>query len=234
LQASATGIQFANKFGYRVAAVGTRGGKFRAREELGAHHYIDSKAANAAEELKKLGGANVILATAPSSQAMSEIFHGLGRNGSLLSLALIWPRSKFRALSFRTQTRARMGVRHSKRFRRHLAICRFDRRAPDGRKVSVGESFRSVRAHDQRPRTIPSRSHNVSWRSLSRLLQLELDCDCQVHPIGWPFNVAGWYFPLTQCIIAAGEAALDLKLLSLPRRARFRDQRVIFTSPLSR
>jgi len=53
-------------------------------KKLGAHHYIDSKAANAAEELKKLGGANVILATAPSSKAMSEIFHGLGRNGSLL------------------------------------------------------------------------------------------------------------------------------------------------------
>jgi D-arabinose 1-dehydrogenase-like Zn-dependent alcohol dehydrogenase len=34
--------------------------------------------------LKKLGGASVILATAPSSKAMSEIFHGLGRNGSLL------------------------------------------------------------------------------------------------------------------------------------------------------
>jgi D-arabinose 1-dehydrogenase-like Zn-dependent alcohol dehydrogenase len=34
--------------------------------------------------LKKLGGASVIVATAPSSKAMSEIFQGLGRNGSLL------------------------------------------------------------------------------------------------------------------------------------------------------
>src|SRR5438445_8184280 len=78
------GIQFANKFGYRVAAVGRGPENSELAKKLGAHHYIDSKAANAAEELKKLGGANVILATGPSSKAMSEIFHGLGRNGSLL------------------------------------------------------------------------------------------------------------------------------------------------------
>src|SRR5437868_980303 len=78
------GIQFANKFGYRVAAVGRGPENAALAKKLGAHHYIDSKAANAAEELKKLGGAKVILATAPSSKAMSEIFHGLGRNGTLL------------------------------------------------------------------------------------------------------------------------------------------------------
>lgn len=78
------GIQFANKFGYRVAAVGRGPENAPLAKKLGAHHYIDSKAGNAAEELKKLGGARVILATAPSSKAMSEIFNGLGRNGTLL------------------------------------------------------------------------------------------------------------------------------------------------------
>jgi D-arabinose 1-dehydrogenase-like Zn-dependent alcohol dehydrogenase len=78
------GIQFANKFGYRVVAVGRGAENASLAKKLGAHHYIDSKASNAAEELKKLGGASVILATAPSSKAMSEIFHGLGRNGTLL------------------------------------------------------------------------------------------------------------------------------------------------------
>ncbi len=78
------GIQFANKFGYRVAAVGRGPENAALAKKLGAHHYIDSKAASAAEALKKLGGAQVILATAPSSKAMSEIFQGLGRNGSLL------------------------------------------------------------------------------------------------------------------------------------------------------
>ena len=78
------GIQFANKSGFRVAAVGRGAENEALARKLGAQVYIDSKARNAAEELQKLGGATVILATAPSSQAMSEIFHGLGRNGKLL------------------------------------------------------------------------------------------------------------------------------------------------------
>jgi D-arabinose 1-dehydrogenase-like Zn-dependent alcohol dehydrogenase len=78
------GVQFANKFGYRVVAVGRGTENADLAKKLGAHHFIDSKNSNAAEELKKLGGARVILATAPSSKAMSEIFHGLGRNGTLL------------------------------------------------------------------------------------------------------------------------------------------------------
>jgi D-arabinose 1-dehydrogenase-like Zn-dependent alcohol dehydrogenase len=53
-------------------------------KKLGAHVYIDSKAAKAAEELQKLGGARVILATAPSSKAMSELIDGLGPNGKLV------------------------------------------------------------------------------------------------------------------------------------------------------
>jgi D-arabinose 1-dehydrogenase-like Zn-dependent alcohol dehydrogenase len=52
-------------------------------KKLGATIYIDSKATNAAEELQKLGGAQAILATAPSSKAMSELFDGLGPNGKL-------------------------------------------------------------------------------------------------------------------------------------------------------
>ena len=78
------GIQFANKFGFRVAAIGRGAENGPLAKKLGAHHYIDSKASNAAEELQKLGGAAVILATAPSSKAMSDIFNGLGRNGTLL------------------------------------------------------------------------------------------------------------------------------------------------------
>jgi len=46
--------------------------------------YIDNKATNAAEELQKAGGAQVILATAPSSKAMSELIDGLGPNGKLI------------------------------------------------------------------------------------------------------------------------------------------------------
>ncbi len=78
------GIQFANKFGYKVAAIGRGAENAALAKKLGASMYIDSRATNAAEELQKLGGAQVILATAPSSKAMSEVIDGLGPNGKLI------------------------------------------------------------------------------------------------------------------------------------------------------
>ena len=78
------GIQFANKFGYRVAAIGRGSENAALAKQLGASVYIDSKATNAAEGLQKLGGAQVILATAPSSKAMSELIDSLGPNGKLM------------------------------------------------------------------------------------------------------------------------------------------------------
>ena len=78
------GIQFANKFGYKVAAIGRGAENATLAKKLGAHLYIDSQSTNAAEELQKLGGAQVILATAPNSKAMSELVDGLGPNGELM------------------------------------------------------------------------------------------------------------------------------------------------------
>ncbi len=78
------GIQFASKFGYKVAAIGRGPENAALAKKLGANVYIDSKATNAAEELQKLGGAQVILATAPSSKSMSELIDGLGPNGKLM------------------------------------------------------------------------------------------------------------------------------------------------------
>ncbi len=78
------GIQFANKFGYKVAAIGRGSENAALAQKLGATLYIDSKSTNAAEALQKLGGAQVILATAPSSKVMSELIDGLGPNGKLM------------------------------------------------------------------------------------------------------------------------------------------------------
>ena len=78
------GIQFANKFGYKVAAIGRGPENAALAKKLGASVYIDSKATNAAEALQKLGGARVILAAAPNSKAMSELIDGLGPNGKLM------------------------------------------------------------------------------------------------------------------------------------------------------
>jgi D-arabinose 1-dehydrogenase-like Zn-dependent alcohol dehydrogenase len=77
-------IQFAQKFGYRVAAVGRGPENAALATKLGASVYIDSIAVNAAAELQKLAGARVILATARSSTAMSSLIDGLGRNGRMI------------------------------------------------------------------------------------------------------------------------------------------------------
>ena len=78
------GIQFASKFGYKVVAIGRGPENAALAKKLGASLYIDSQATNAAEALQALGGARVILATAPSSKAMSELINGLGPNGELM------------------------------------------------------------------------------------------------------------------------------------------------------
>src|SRR5215470_14134205 len=77
------GIQFAQKFGYRVAAVGRGPEAAALAKRLGADLYIDSNAMDAAAELQKLGGARVILATAPSGKSMSALVGGLAANGAL-------------------------------------------------------------------------------------------------------------------------------------------------------
>ena len=78
------GLQFANKFGYRVAAIGRGPENAALAKRLGASVYIDSKSTNAAKALQELGGARVILATAPNSKAMSELIDGLAPNGKLM------------------------------------------------------------------------------------------------------------------------------------------------------
>jgi D-arabinose 1-dehydrogenase-like Zn-dependent alcohol dehydrogenase len=82
------GIQFASKCGYKVAAIGRGSEDATLAKKLGANVYIDSQSTNAAQELQKLGGAQVILATAPSSKAMSELFDGLGPNGKLMVIGV--------------------------------------------------------------------------------------------------------------------------------------------------
>jgi D-arabinose 1-dehydrogenase-like Zn-dependent alcohol dehydrogenase len=78
------GVQFAQKLGYQVAAIGRGPENAALARKLGASIYIDSVATNAAAELQKLGGARVILATAPSAKAMSSMVDGLAKNGRMM------------------------------------------------------------------------------------------------------------------------------------------------------
>ncbi|MCX5997352.1 MAG: alcohol dehydrogenase [Chloroflexi bacterium] len=81
------GIQFARKLGFKTVALSRGKDKEELAYKLGAHVYIDTESQNPAAELKKLGGARVILATAPNSKAISQVINGLGFDGQLIVVA---------------------------------------------------------------------------------------------------------------------------------------------------
>ena len=103
------GIQFAQKFGYKVAAIGRGSENAPLAKKLGANVYIDSVASNAAEELQKMGGARAILATAPSSKAMSELIDGLGPNGMLMVIGAAFDPIEVTPVQLITGSRAIQG-----------------------------------------------------------------------------------------------------------------------------
>lgn len=78
------GVQYARQMGFETVALGRGKDKEPLARKLGAHHYIDSEAADAAAALQKLGGARVILATAPDAKAISALVEGLSVNGTLV------------------------------------------------------------------------------------------------------------------------------------------------------
>jgi D-arabinose 1-dehydrogenase-like Zn-dependent alcohol dehydrogenase len=78
------GVQYARQMGFKTVALGRGRDKEPLAKQLGAHHYIDSDAEDAAAELQKLGGARVILATAPDAKAISALVEGLSVNGTLV------------------------------------------------------------------------------------------------------------------------------------------------------
>ncbi len=78
------GVQFASKMGFHTVAIGRGRDKEALAMKLGATRYLDTDTTNAASELAKMGGASVILATAPNSKAMSDLIDGLGVGGKLL------------------------------------------------------------------------------------------------------------------------------------------------------
>jgi D-arabinose 1-dehydrogenase-like Zn-dependent alcohol dehydrogenase len=78
------GVQFAAKMGFRTIAIARGKDEEELVKKLGARQYIDNRSQNAVEELNKLGGAKVILATAPSGKAMSQILGGLAIDGKII------------------------------------------------------------------------------------------------------------------------------------------------------
>ncbi len=78
------GVQFAAKLGLETVAIARGAEKEELARRLGARHYIDSTSQDPAEELTRLGGANVILATVTSAAAMTSVIGGLRPRGRLV------------------------------------------------------------------------------------------------------------------------------------------------------
>jgi alcohol dehydrogenase/propanol-preferring alcohol dehydrogenase len=78
------GVQFAARMGFETVAIARGTGKEPLARRLGAHHYIDSTAGDPGAALAALGGADVILSTVTSSEAMGAVFGGLRPQGTLI------------------------------------------------------------------------------------------------------------------------------------------------------
>src|SRR5262245_39454600 len=78
------GVQYARQMGFATVAINRGNDKEPLARQLGAHYYIDASAQDVVTELQKLGGARVILATAPNAQAISALVDGLSASGTLL------------------------------------------------------------------------------------------------------------------------------------------------------
>lgn len=81
-------IQYASKMGMQTVAISHSADKKDLAEKMGAQHFVDSSEENPAKALQKLGGAKLIVGTAPKGDAMSQVVNGLGTDGKLLAIAV--------------------------------------------------------------------------------------------------------------------------------------------------
>ncbi|TFK55438.1 GroES-like protein [Heliocybe sulcata] len=81
-------IQFCRAMGFRTVALSSGPSKADLAKSLGAHTYLDSSTTNQAEELQKLGGADLLVLTAPYPYAMNSLIMGVKPGGTILVMAL--------------------------------------------------------------------------------------------------------------------------------------------------
>jgi len=93
------GVQFAARMGFRTVAISRGSDKEELARQLGAHEYVDTEKASVGEGLKKLGGADVILATAPNAEAITAALEGLKSRGKLLVVAAAHEPSKISTMN---------------------------------------------------------------------------------------------------------------------------------------
>lgn len=77
--------------GFRTVALSRGTDKKEFALKLGAHNYIDIEAHDVGTELQKLGGAALIIVTAPNPAVISPLLGGLAVQGKLLIHTAIGP-----------------------------------------------------------------------------------------------------------------------------------------------
>lgn len=80
-------VQYSRKMGYRTVAISTSSNKKDFAMQLGANDFIDTSKEDAAEALQKMGGASLVVVTAPNPKVMSPLVKGCGPLGKVLILA---------------------------------------------------------------------------------------------------------------------------------------------------
>lgn len=92
-------IQYAARMGFRTVALSHGSDKEALARELGARDYVDTQQVDAAEGLRRLGGADVVLATAPHAAAIASTLNGLKPRGKLLVVAAAFEPLQLSALA---------------------------------------------------------------------------------------------------------------------------------------
>ena len=82
------GVQYAHRMGFETVAVSRSPDKRDLALDLGADHFVDAGSEDPAARLQELGGARVILGTAPSAPAIESVAGGLGRDGELVAVGV--------------------------------------------------------------------------------------------------------------------------------------------------
>ncbi len=80
-------IQYSRQAGFRTVAISRGKQKAELAHALGAHHYIDGDSENLEKSLQALGGAKVVIATAPNAKAIAAAASGLAFGGEVIIVA---------------------------------------------------------------------------------------------------------------------------------------------------
>jgi NADPH2:quinone reductase len=82
------GVQYAHAAGFETVALSRSPDKEDLARELGADHFVDTSEKDPAARLQELGGADVILGTAPASDAIESTVGGIGTDGSVVAVGV--------------------------------------------------------------------------------------------------------------------------------------------------